>query len=187
MKESALKNHRILIKNIENGELLADTKIIRFDTLANSVIISADSIAVKKHYNISAIVFAENSLYEFYGTMKGSVVENEVEVLLGKSKEKEDRKRTRYPVALDGYVNGIAIDGQMIALRKPIHIETINMSANGLLIKSDAGCFEIGDEFQAALDTEDKKIDLDCRVVRIHSNNMLTEEYGCKIREIRLL
>lgn len=186
MNENTIKNRRILIKNIEDGKIIADTKVIRFNSLTNAVLISADSLADRKYYNISAFIFAKKCLYEFYGTIKGVLVGNEVEVLLGKSKEKEDRARTRYPVALEGNIDGIMIEGKMILLRKAIHIQTINMSASGVLMKADSGCFIIGDCFTLNLKVEEGEINLTCEIVRIQNSGMLTEEYGCRITEIQI-
>lgn len=186
MNENTIKNRRILIKNIEDGKIIADTKVIRFNSLTNAVLISADSLADRKYYNISAFIFAKKCLYEFYGTIKGVLVGNEVEVLLGKSKEKEDRAKTRYPVALEGNIDGIMIEGRMILLRKAIHIQTINMSANGILMKADSGCFTVGDCFTLNLKVEEGKIDLSCEIVRIQNSGMLTEEYGCRITGIQI-
>lgn len=186
MNEYALKNRRILIKNTEDGKIIADTKIIRFDSLTNSVHISADSLADRKYYNISAIVFARECLYEFYGTIRGVLVDNEIEVFLGKSKEKEDRAKTRYPVALEGNIVGIIIEDRIIKLRKVMHIQTINMSANGILMQADSGCFRIGDRFCLNLIVEEGEIVLNCRIVRIQNSDMLTEEYGCRITEIAI-
>ena len=50
MNENALKNRRILIKNAEDGCIIAGTKIIRFDILTNSVHISVNSLADRKYY-----------------------------------------------------------------------------------------------------------------------------------------
>ena len=186
MNENTIKNRRILIKNIEDGKIIADTKVIRFNSLTTAVLISADSLADRKYYNISAFIFAKKCLYEFYGTIKGVLVGNEVEVLLGKSKEKEDRAKTRYPVALEGNIDGIMIEGRMILLRKAIHIQTINMSANGILMKADSGCFTVGDCFTLNLKVEEGKIDLSCEIVRIQNSGMLTEEYGCRITGIQI-
>lgn len=185
MKESTFRNRRILIKNTEDGTIIADTKIIRFDSRTNSVAISANSLVEKKYYNILAYVFAEECLYEFFGTIKGAMVNNEIEVFLGKSKTKENRAKTRYPVAMEGNISGVVIDGRLIRLRKFMHIQTINMSANGVLMKSDAGCFNVGDIFSLLLKTEERTIDVICEIVRIQNNSMLTEEYGCRITEIR--
>ena len=91
MNESTIRNRRILIKNIEDGALIADTRILRFNSLTNSVTISADSLADRKYYRISAFIFAEECLYELHGTIKGAMVDNEIEVFLGRGKEKEDK------------------------------------------------------------------------------------------------
>lgn len=186
MNESTIRNRRILIKNIEDGALIADTRILRFNSLTNSVIISADSLTDKKYYRIAAFIFAEECLYELAGTIKGVMVDNEIEVFLGRSKEKEDRARTRYPVKLEGVIEAVLIDDREICLRKPIHIRTINMSANGVLMQADAGCFAMGDGFVLTLDMEKGIIVLECGIVRIEQSDMLTEEYGCRIRGIRL-
>lgn len=184
MNENEVKNRRILIKNVEDGKIIADTKIIRYNSRVNSVLISADSLKDRKFYNISAYIFAEDCLYEFFGTIKGALVDNEIEVFLGKSKEKEDRAKTRYPVALEGSICGIIIEARTIRLRKAMQIETINMSANGILMKADSGCFHIGDCFLINLKMEKSEIELSCRIVRIQNECMLTEEYGCQINEI---
>lgn len=186
MNENAIKNCRILIKNTENGQIIADTEIIRFDGRTNSVYISADSLRERKYYNISAFIFAKKCLYELFGTIKGVLVGNEIEVLLGKGKEKESRRRTRYPVALEGIIDGIIIDDKTIKLRKAIYIQTINMSANGILMKADSGCFGIGDCFSLNLKVEDSEVQLNCKIVRIQNSSMLTEEYGCRIYEISI-
>ena len=184
MNENEMKNRRILIKNVEDGKIIADTKIIRYNSRVNSVLISAASLKDKKFYNISAYIFAEDCLYEFFGTIKGVLVDNEIEVFLGKSKEKEDRAKTRYPVAMEGSICGIIIEDRTVRLRKAMQIETINMSANGILMKADSGCFHIGDCFLIKLKVEKSEIELSCRIVRIQNESMLTEEYGCQINEI---
>ena len=184
MNESVVKNCRILIKNAEDGQIIADTKITRFDSQRNLAYIRADSLKERKPYNVSAFIFAKKCLYEFSGTIRGVLAGAEVEVLLGKSTEKESRAKTRYPVAIEGNIDGIIIEGQMVKLRKPIHIQTINMSANGILMKADSGSFDIGDCFCMNLAVENSEIQLTCKVVRIQSSNMQTAEYGCRIREI---
>lgn len=184
MNENAVKNCRILIKNTEDGQIIADTKVLRFDSVSNVALISADSLKDRRYYNISAYIFTEECLYEFYGTIRGALVDNEIQVFLGKSKEKEDRAKTRYPVALAGSIVAVIIENRTIRLRKAMMIETINMSANGILMKADPGTFHIGDRFALNLKVEEGEIELNCSIVRIQNNSMLAEEYGCRINEI---
>ncbi len=187
MNDGELKNRRIIIKNTENDQVIADTRIIRYNSSSNSVMISAASLLEKKFYNISAFIFSENSLYESYGTIRGTVTGNEIEVFLGKSREKEDRAKTRYPISVEGNVKGIYIDDKEISLHRGIHIETINMSANGILIKADAGSFDTGEMFTLVLEMGKDTLELQCEVVRIQSGKELLEEYGCRIDEIKVL
>lgn len=186
MTEGELKNRRIIIKDIENNRVIADTQIIRYNSLENSVMISAASFRDKKFYNISAIIFTEKGLYESFGTIRGVVTGNEIEVFLGKSREKEDRAKTRYPISVAGNVKGIYIDSKEVSLHRGIHIETVNMSANGVLIKADIGSFNVGEIFTLFLEIGKDTLELQCEIVRIHKSDMLLEEYGCRIDEIRI-
>lgn len=185
MTENELKNRRIIIKDIDSNQIIADTQITRYNSLSNSVMISAASFQEKKFYNISAIIFAEKGLYESSGTIRGVVTGNEIEVFLGKSREKEDRAKTRYPISVKGNVKGIYIDNKEVSLHRGIHIETINMSANGILMKADAGSFDVGEIFTLILEMGTETLNLQCEIVRIHKSDVLLEEYGCRIDEIR--
>ena len=84
MVEKEIKNRRIIIKNAENDKTITDTKVMRYDSAVNSVIIPAHSILDKKFYQVYAIIFAESCLYKCSGTIRGVMRENELEVLLGK-------------------------------------------------------------------------------------------------------
>lgn len=185
--ENALRDQRILIRREEDKELLADTKIIRYDILNNSVTISADSLVRKELTNVSILIFGVKKLYEFHGTIKGAIIENEIEVLLGRKKEKEDRRKPRYRIRMKGHVNSIQIQEENIILRKPIEIKTLNMSSNGILMKADSGSFYIGSCFSISLIIDQKELEFDCKVVRIQNSKPRTEEYGCKVTEVRMI
>ena len=115
------------------------------------------------------------------------MVENEIEVLLGRRKVKEDRKRTRYRIRMKGHVTTIRIEKEKISLKKPIEVKTLNMSSNGILMRADSGSFYIGSNFSTSLFIDGKELEFDCEVVRIQNSKARTEEYGCKVKEVRLL
>ncbi len=193
MKEGELKNRRIIVKSVEDDTVLADTAILRFNSDSNSVMIRADSLSQKKFCNISAIIFAEKCLYEVRGTIRRAVVGNEVEVYLGKSRKKESRTRTRYPVAIVGGIRGVYLDEREIPLHRKIPVKIVNMSASGILLSADMGYFNIGEVFSLALRTPQGALTLRCEIVRIQKSyggkrkgvldGALQEEYGCRIRE----
>ncbi len=186
MVEKEIKNHRIVIKNIENDQTIADTKVIRYDSAVNSVIISAQSIPDKKFYRVYAIIFAENCLYKFYGTIRGVMRENELEVLIGKCETMEERQAVRYSIALEGSVEGVYIDEEKIFLHKSIPIEVIDMSSTGILLKAEAGFFNIGEIYFLMLKTNAGTLKMRCEIVRIkNGGEALTEEYGCRIDKVQ--
>lgn len=185
--ENTIKNHRILIKNVKDGKIIADTKVVRYESSRNCVIIDAGSLVKLKPYDVHVLIFGEDNLYELYGTISGVMLDNEVEVLLGKSREKEDRKRARYTVTMNGFVKVICIKNQDIILRKPIVVTTVNMSSNGILFRTGTGTFPKGCKFRVQLEIDGKKMEFECEVVRIQNVTPRTEEYGCKIHKTRMI
>ena len=185
MVEKEIKNHRIVIKNIEDNQTIADTKVIRYDSAVNSVIISAQSILDKKFYQVYAIIFAENCLYKFYGTIRGVIRENEMEVLIGKCETMEERQAVRYSIALEGNIEGVYIDDEKILLHKSIPIEVIDMSSSGILLKAEAGVFTIGEIYSLIVYTNAGTLKMQCEIARIKSNGTLVEEYGCRIEKVQ--
>lgn len=181
MYEKDLKDCRIIIKSLESQEIIADTHILNYDVLNNIVRVSAVNIPDKRYEKIYALIFGNEGLYEYIGTIKGTVIANEIEILLGKSRLKEDRKRFRYNISMTGTILSIIIDSWNITLRKPIEVKTINISSNGILFQADAGTFYIGNEFVLLLEIEEKIMELNCEVVRIQNSTIRTEEYGCRV------
>ena len=112
--------------------------------------------------------------------VKYDVIANELEIDLYSGRVREDRKRSRYDIKAPGKVTGIQIAGKRITLRKPIEITTKNISANGLLIESEAGSFEKGDRILIRLDLGETTLRGMYEVVRIQNQNLWTEEYGCR-------
>lgn len=181
MYEKDLKDCRIIIKSLESQEIIADTHILNYDVLNNIVRVSAVNIQDKRYEKIYVLIFGNEGLYEYTGTIKGTVIANEIEILLGKSRLKEDRKRFRYSISMTGTILSIIIDSWNITLRKPIEVKTINISSNGILFQADAGTFYIGNEFVLLLEIEEKVMELNCEVVRIQNSSIRTEEYGCRV------
>ncbi len=179
--EKDLRDRRIVIKSLEDQKIIADTNILNYDALNNIVRVSAANIPDREYERIYALIFGNEGLYEYVGTIRGTVIANEIEILLGKSRMKEDRKRFRYNISMTGTILCIIIDGWNVTLRKPIKVQTINISSNGILFQADAGSFYLGNEFMLLLEIEEKVMGMKCEVVRIQNSTVRTEEYGCKV------
>lgn len=175
-----LQGNRIVVRNAETGELLADTKIIDSVPERNVVKIFSNSVTTRKTTQITALIFDKNALYEYDGKMGGLMTSNMLEVALSKGKEKESRCETRYPVKTDGIIEAIIYKHCKVFLRRPIWVTTKNISVNGVLMSTYAGSLQVGDQIQVALDLQGKELRKKYEVVRKQRGGNWTEEYGCK-------
>lgn len=174
-----LKGCRVLVKDIEDGKIIARTVSKSFDLHNKILSIPASSVNVYEAQPVIVWIFSGNNIYEYNGQMKRTVIANEVEIVLSSGRLKEDRRADRYQVEMEGSVNSIVIDGQSVKLRRPLAFSTINVSENGLLFKTMSGSFESGDQIGLSLKASLENKDSLYRVVRIHNAALWTEEYGC--------
>lgn len=181
MNENIFKNRRILVKRQEDGKVIADTRILRYEWRSSTFYIAASSLMEKKNAQVTALVFGSDNLYEFEGSIRGSAIGNEVAVYAGKPHAKEDRAKQRYAMAAKGVVISMYFLGQEVQLNRPMVLETVNISASGILIRMDSGSFETGNSFRMVIPIEGRKLEFTCEVVRVQNDNWLTEEYGCRI------
>lgn len=185
--EKDLRGRRIIIKSLDNQKMIADTRISNYDAENSIVRVSAADIPNRKCEQISALIFGNESLYEYIGSIRKTVIANEIEILLGKSREKEDRSQSRYNISMIAAIPSMIITGWNVTLRQPIEVETINISSNGILFRADAGSFYIGSEFMLSLEIEGRAMSLKCEVIRIQNSTIRTEEYGCKVSSAALV
>lgn len=133
MNDNILRSRRILIKRTEDGKVVADTKILKYNKDRNICYIAADSLTDKGNYNITALIFGPDKLYEYEGNIAGGVIANTVTVLLGRHKEKEDRDRQRYAISTKGIVTELCFGEREVKLNKPMVLMTVNMSSKEYL------------------------------------------------------
>ena len=127
------------------------------------------------------MIFGPDKLYEYEGNLTGAVIDNEMVVLLGRHREKENRRKRRYKLLTKGIITELCFGDREVRLNKPMKLMTVNMSSDGILVKMDSGSFEKGDCFRMVINVENRALIFYCSVVRKQNDNMLTEEYGCRI------
>lgn len=185
MTEKEIRNCRIIIKDAENGQTIADTKILRYNSYVNSVNIPANSILKKDISKIHAIIFAENGLYRSTGKLREEVTDDEVEILLGKSVELEERRAARYPIDFEGSITEVYIQGRKNALPGEIPVRVIDMSSGGVLLRAGSGVLQVGKVYSLVLRTEIGDLTMICEVVRIQDDDGLSGKYGCRIGNVQ--
>ena len=176
-----VENRRVVLRNAESGELVADTRIVECDSKRNIIRVPAISISIKEEIRVDVLVFAQTGLQEYNGIMRGASISETVEVALSRGREKENRGSKRFPVHTEGLVEGICYKGGTVILNRPIWIRTNNISRRGLLFCSYPGCFEIGDQIQLVLDIQGSEFRAVYEVVRRQNSGTWSEEYGCRM------
>jgi hypothetical protein len=175
-----LKNSRILIKDIQEDKVIADTRILSVDPAKSTVKISASSVNGYLNEQVNALVFSQDGIFGYKGILRGPVIANEVEVALAAGAKKEDRECDRYNIQTEGVIDAIVIDNQKIYLRKPIEVVTENLSALGALIRTFPGSFKVGDRVEMMLDLKVAEYRSMYEIVRIQNSSRWNEEYGCR-------
>lgn len=185
MVEKEIINRRIIIKNTENDQTIADTKIISYDSDADTLLIPAASIQDKKFYRVSAIIFAKEHLYKFHGTIRGNVSSREIEVFLSKRDTEKERRAFRYPVNLEGKIEGAYKNGKIDMFSKQVPVNAVNMSSNGILLKTETGYFRVGEIYSLLLETDAGTLQMQCEVARIQNSGSWSKNYGCRIGNVQ--
>lgn len=172
---------RVRMKDTTNDKLIADTRITGYDPEKKIIKISASGVFYRGECSVGLLAFTQNGIFEYFGTLRKPMIANEMEVTLSRGRKKEDRKNMRYNIRVDGKVEGITLAGKQIILRKPIAFVTENISANGLLIKTIAGSFEVHDRIWVSIELEQGRIHSEYEVVRVVQQDLWNAEYGCRL------
>ena len=176
-----LKSCRVIIREQKKNNVIADTVILGHNLITNIIKVRASAMAYRPKESVELLVFLDNKIYSYLGTVQGAVIANEMSIALYDEEQKKGRKFERYEIETSGKIEGIRIKNNMIMLRKPISVAVKNISANGVLFKGISGCLDIGMQLQLYMDVTDSGMRYEYKVVRKQSSNPETEEYGCKM------
>ena len=184
-----LEGCRAIIRDTEQAKVVVDTQIVEYDRVKNTISVNTWKLEHYINRGVSVLAFTSDGLYEYMGTVRrGRNVGTGryVEIGLFKGKELENRAYTRYPLRLEGVVEGIRLSGLNMPLDGPIPIISENISASGILIKGPAKRFKLNHELQMRFIMEGKVAVFNCIVVRIIENDETITEYGCKILSVHM-
>lgn len=177
-----LIGRRICVRAWQTGELIAETKINSYDTVKKTMHIGACGVPSRRAQKVQILVFTDSGVYEYIGNLRRSFVSNEMEIALCcPARKKEDRRSRRFAIKERGVVDKICIDGHWVTLRKPIPILTLNISSNGILIRTIAGSFSVKDQIQVAVRLKSGMLRSNYEICRVVDKNTQTEQYGCRL------
>ena len=184
VRQKGLRDCRVIIKDLQRDVTVADTHIMDHDPVSNSIWIRPPSQKLPADRRLGVLVFEPQGLREYAGSVTRGIMENEIEVRLFRGKVKEARSSRRYTFHLEGEVRDIRVMDKDIPLRKPIAAQGLNISANGILLRSLRSSFRPRDRFKLYTTLNGKRCDLVCEVVRLQNGTLHSEEYGCRILKL---
>lgn len=174
------KNCRIIVKDMENDNVLSDTRILSHDNSANTIKVSVGDIQFVPMQEICMLIFEQKRLYEYQGTLGRTMTANEITIFLKQGQERESRGCKRYTFEMPGEITALKIENTYVKLHTPIPLKTRNISANGLLLKTMATSLYVGMIARLELQMDGKIYQVETEVMRTQNASLQTEEYGCQ-------
>ncbi len=178
-----LRQCRIVIREVAQGETIADTIIIAHDIESGKIEIETDVFNVEEGSVISALVFSKSGLFETQGTV-GIREGNKSAIVLYEGSDKDDRHAVRYQVNINGTVDMITRQNEKIS--ENFDITILNMSSIGLLAQAPAGRIKDEDNIRFAAVTKGQRIIITAHVERVETCENGKENVGCTVQLVNL-
>lgn len=176
-----LKHSRIFIYDLKKEHTVADTYIQTCDTERMIISISHSLEGLLENDKVSVLILLKDSILEYKGTVRRVSHTGYSEIALYQGHNKEDRKAVRYKVNVPARIDNLLISNRPVPLRTPLNGTVINISTNGILVRTSLNAFNIGTSFQLMILMNELPITLNTCVQRMEMINETEAEYGCEL------
>lgn len=179
-----LKNCRIVVRDVESGQTIADTMILTYDEQSDAIRIATDGVALEKGRKISALIFSRSGLFENQGTV-GDREAEETLITLYEGTARNDRHAVRYCVNIQGQIDRITRPS-VGKIDETIDITVLNMSSIGLLVQVPEGKIREKDVIRFSASSKGQRLVITAEVMRVAESEGGTEKIGCSIQLVNL-
>lgn len=179
-----LTNCKIVIRDVDIGETIADTTILAYSADTGVVAIETEPDLIPEGTVVSALIFSRNGLFESHGTAGGRDGGRTL-ITLYEGTAKDDRQAVRYQVNIRGEVLAINRLGQG-KLPGGFEITLLNMSSIGLLIQSPEGRVQAGDVIRFSAASKGQRLTITAVATRVEEVRDGRENIGCSIQLVNL-
>ncbi len=175
-------NSKIIVKDVFGMETYMESSVLEHNINFNSIRVPNNFMVDISGVNqVTVIIFTQNKLFHYFGTLNKFMSGSSVEILLFKGEIRENRLHPRYNLSVDGYVDALMFSGQTVPLRVPITVKSLNISGGGVLITAPTDAFFTGSEIRLILNVNETPTILYCSVLRVSSDEQGMSQYGCKL------
>jgi hypothetical protein len=161
-----------------NGQYIKECLVTQFDAKNYRMQLRSGVPESMEVGEISSIlILVEPTPHEY----KCRIIEfaSERMFLLFHGKERENRRINRYKVDFDAHIISLLRDGEVFALHTSVVVKVINISRNGLRLRTQANTLRKGDRVHVKIQMEEiEKIMTALVVNELDAGSNLTE-YGC--------
>lgn len=174
---------KIIVYDETTQKTIAETTILEYDRGKRLLTVDSRELTCECEY-VSVLIFGDNGLYEYKGSVRKSPVYGHISIALYKGKPKEDRAHTRYTVHAKASISQLVIGNRLVPIRTPVEMAVVNLSVNGILLRGYSNLMNVGTSFQLRLHLGgDNPALLNTTVVRIKkpASPDTDYEYGCRL------
>ncbi|MBR1771828.1 MAG: hypothetical protein IJ747_07330 [Lachnospiraceae bacterium] len=181
---NSLKNCRIVIRDVETEQTIADTMILTHTEETEQITIETDSDALQEGLTVSALIFSATGLYESHGVV-ASRSGNQTVITLYEGMAQNDRHAVRYQVNIQGKVDSINRPA-VGKIAEEFEIVVLNMSAIGILIQAPKGKIQEKDTIHFSANAKGQRIAITAVAMRVETEEADREKIGCSVQLVNL-
>lgn len=172
---------KVYIHELEHGTTLAISTIKEFDKPRLIVIVEGDFPVLKENQKISLLILCKDTLWEYQGITRRKDSFNNWEIAMFRGREKENRHSIRYTLNAPAKIEKLITSNLSVPLKTYAKTQIVNISTNGILIRTTLNLLNIGTCFQIKLNVSSNCTTLTACVERIHCITGEEIEYGCRL------
>lgn len=180
MANKSFVDCKVIIYDYESKRLVAEATVLEHDRALLTITVDNRVFAGKEVEQVSLLILAGDIIYEYEGNIRKANARGRRPIALHHGQQKEDRAATRYIVNLPARVETVLIAGKPVALRSPLEVVVVNISTEGVLIRTAIGALNIRTSFQLQMTISESDTVINSCVARIQPVDSQNAEYGCK-------
>lgn len=174
---------KTIIRDDMTWEVIAETTILEYDKRTQTISVDDRFFgeeSLGKFEHVSLLILQKSAIYECKGSLRKRNGSGHREIAIFHRHEKEDRTTQRYVVNAPAKIENLVITGNLFTLERPMDVLVENISTKGTLIRTKAGILRIGADFLLKMNIGGSITMIHSTVVRIHDEDEVTGEYGCR-------
>lgn len=174
------KNCKVIVYDERDGKPIAQTSVLEYEKTSQTAYLDTEAFQRHDCTKVTALLFRSGMVYECKGTVRRQNVKGRKEIALYREQEKEDRATSRFVVNAPAMVESLLVSGRTVPLREPVKALAVNISTEGVLLRTASTFFNVGTAFRLRMQIAGDDVVITTAVTRIKKAEEKNVEYGCR-------